>query len=335
MGLEHFAVEEVKVAGNRGTCGGANMAIQTLQEVLGIVKGQEPVYINHDLLHNKRLMEQLEQHSNLVHFHNDWNQVPEGAIAFISAHGAKAEFRQIAADKNLLLIDTTCPLVTRVHNLVKKATLAGKHVVYIGVAGHPEAEGAVSEVEPSNISLVQNAHEAHELLLPEDKPVVVYSQTTLLSDEISDTCHTLRIRKPGIQIPSRQDICYATDSRQTAVHQLTPLVDLLLVVGSPHSHNSQMLGQIGENSGIPAYSVDYPGDIQSSWFTENIRTVGLTSGASVLEEFFGEVLQWFQDQNPNLKVSNEHPVIEEVERTFTPSREARTVMELLRKRYPI
>ncbi len=310
-----FNVERVLVAGNRGPCGGVNMALEAANQVLDIVAGREPVYTNWDVVNNTPIMNELIG-KGLVNVRNNFDLVPNDSILFFSAHGVSPSFHEIAAQKNLLLIDVTCQLVSRVHSLVKKASREGKHVIYIGSNGHPETIGVTGEVTPEHITLVERAEDVSKLTLPEGE-MMVYSQTTLLPDEVLGIEQALQNKDPQIQIASRLDICYAMHNRQAAVeHLLGEDVDLLLVVGSKHSHNSQGLRHKGEKVSIPAYLVDEPEEIDMNWFLEDIRTVGLTSGASVLDRLLTPVIHWFQAQNPNITAAYEPQVIEEREMTF-------------------
>lgn len=287
-----LGVEEVLVAGNRGPCGGVNMAFEAANQVLDIVAGREPVYINWDLVNNKPIMEQYAARG-LINVKNDLSLVPDGSIFLFSAHGVPPSMHEQAKEKGLLTIDTTCQLVTRVHNLAKRAASEGQHVIYVGKNGHPETVGTMGEVPLGQITLVEKPEDVDNLILP-DIPKVVYSQTTLATDEIKDIMLGLR-NKFGetIKIPNRWDICYATDNRQAAVDELVTLTDLLLVVGSKHSHNSQELRRKGEKAGIPSYSVDAVGEIERSWF-DGIKKAGVTSGASVIEEYTQNVLNYFR-----------------------------------------
>lgn len=310
----NFCVETVLVAGNRGPCGGVNMALEAANQVLDIIAGRETVYANWDIVNNKPIMKGLENRG-LVNFKNDWSLVPDNSIVFASAHGVAPDFHEVALRKNCLAIDVTCQLVTRVHTLVKKAEKEGKRVVYVGARGHPEAKGVTGELRPESFTLIDPKDDARSVSLPEG-PKVVYSQTTLGTDEIKDIMAILRERFPDIEIPPRRDICYATDNRQAAVGKLLPMIDLLLVVGSRHSHNSQELRKKGEKVGKPAYSVDTPDEIGLDWFTPDIKNVGMTSGASVPDYLFLPILDRFKELNPNLVISFEPQVIPERDMTF-------------------
>lgn len=318
-------IKEVLVAGNRGACGGVNMALEAVNRVLEIVDGRETVYANWDIVNNMPIMEQLNLRG-LVSIKNDWDKVPESSIVFFSAHGVPSKFHEIAKEKKFIIIDATCQLVHRVHSLVKNAEKVGQHVVYVGVKGHPETIGVMGEVQVENINLVESMEDIEKLRLPE-KSTVVYSQTTLATTEIRQKLLKLKERFPDILIPSRLDICYAADNRQEAVSELIKLVDLLIIVGSKHSHNSEELRRIGERAKLPAFLIDSPKDINFQWF-DGIEKVGLSSGASVLEQNTENVLDWFRAQDVEIKYLPQ--VIDEKTMTFKlPQRS----IDLLKTRY--
>ncbi len=321
-----IGIEEILVAGNRGPCGGVNMAFEAANQVLDIVAGREPVYINWDLVNNKPIMERYAQRG-LVNVRNDLSLVPNGSIFLFSAHGVPPSIHEEAANKGLLTVDTTCQLVSRVHNLARNAAEKGQHVIYIGKDGHPETIGTMGEVPLGQITLVEKPEDIDRLELP-DVPKVVYSQTTLATDEIRDTMKALR-EKYGekVMIPNRWDICYATDNRQAAVDNLVTMADMLLVVGSKHSHNSQELRRKGEKAGLPSISIDTADEIERAWFN-GIKKVGITSGASVIEQYTEEVLEYFRRQGVPITMLSQ--VKEEKDMTFKLPKEN---IEALRARY--
>lgn len=322
--LRPFPVEKVLVAGDRGPCGGVNMALEAARQVLEIVNKENPgekIYSPWDIVHNRPVMDELK-HQGLTVFNHDWDLVPDGSIILLPAHGAAPRLYQIAEGKKCLVVDVTCQLVTRVHHLAMNA--AGKrrepkpeerrHVVYIGAQGHPETEGVLGELDQGTHTLIDQ--KKYSSLLPKERiqyleevinnlpegRKVVYSQTTLSPDDVDIIVDFLRQRVSDVEIPSRRDICYAMDNRWTAVRELLPRIDMLLVVGSKHSHNSQQLRLTGEKAGLPSYSVDQPEEINRSWFTPNLRRVGLTAGASVLEKYTEDVIEWFKVQNPSTQI---------------------------------
>ncbi len=323
-----LSVQELYVAGNLGPCGGVNMAIEAARQVLDIVDGREPVFSNWDLVNNKPLMDKFKKRG-LLSVQNNWDLAEDGSIVFFSAHGVPPTFRQIARERNYLVIDVTCQLVNRVHLLVNNAEAAGKHIVYIGVAGHPETEGVRGEVKAESLTLIESPEDLDRFELPKDKPLVCYSQTTQAPRIVGRINAGLRERYPEIEIPSRLSICYATDNRQDAVEALIPKVNGLVVVGSKHSHNSKELQNYGLEAGLPSYLIDLPEELDPGLF-KGIRRLGLTSGASVLEEYLTPVIDWFRDRNPQMLLYFEKQVREEKWMTFKlPEKD----IEALRARY--
>lgn len=316
MSIEQLNIEKVLVAGNRGGCGGVNMALEVVEQVLNIVDGRELVYTNWGIVNNKPITSELEERG-LHNVSNDFSKVPNGSIMIYSAHGVPPSFFDIAKEKDLTVVNATCQLVNRQHTLVRVAERAGKHTIFIGADGHPETVGVMGEVNPLNITLVEKVEDVDQLNLPKDKPKVVYSQTTLLPDEVVAIEEALKRSYPETEIPSRLDICYAMYNRQAAAEDLLQKgIQRMIVVGSKNSHNTQGLKKKGEKAGILSYTIDTPEEIQLSWFPSEVRVVGLTSGASVLDRFFIPVVQWFQDQNPNVGIEYQPQVIEEEEMTF-------------------
>ncbi len=291
------SISKVLLAGNRGPCGGVNMAFVAASEVLDLVDGREAVYTNRSIVHNTPVMKDLEERG-LINIQNDFDKLPQSAIVFLSAHGISPHVRTLLDQKNALVVDTTCVLVEKVHKKVVKAQAENQHVVYIGARNHPEPIGVLGELEEENYTFLdideQNA--AYEIALPKEKETVVYSQTTLSTAEVKDAQDTLKRRFPDIHIPDRSSICYATDNRQQAVDDLILKSDFLLVVGSPASHNSTELKEIGEEI-MPSVLIDTPEEIDTTWFRPGMRTIGITSGASVLEKYTKRVLDWFRNQN--------------------------------------
>jgi 4-hydroxy-3-methylbut-2-enyl diphosphate reductase len=290
-----LTVTEVLVAGNRGPCGGVKMAIEAADQVLDIVGGREPVYTNWDIVNNTPIMERLKARM-LINVQNDWDLVPDGSVVFFSAHGVPPSYKEIAQQRDFLTIDVTCQLVNRVHTLVKNAQNQGKHIVYLGKEGHPETVGVLGELDKDNTTFLEPASDITTLVLPKDKEVVVYSQTTLATDEVKGKQAELKSRFPGIIIPNRWDICPAVDARQMAAEDLlnNQRVDFWLVGGSPHSHNSLEVKRKGEKRDIPSVLIDSPIQIKRGWFTNGVKVVGATSGASEAEEDFQKILDWFR-----------------------------------------
>jgi 4-hydroxy-3-methylbut-2-en-1-yl diphosphate reductase len=318
-------IEQILLAGNRGPCGGVNMSLEATRQVLRIVDRREPVYTNNEIVHHMPVMEELYR-EGLVNFRNDWSVVPDNSIVLFSAHGVSPDYHRIAEEKNCLTVDVTCQLVTRQHSLVRKAEAEGRHIIYVGVSGHPETNGVMGEVEEENITLVENIEDAKKLTVSDEKEAVLYSQTTLSTDEIIEIQKEIG-KRPNVFIPARWDICYATDNRQAAVEALAPFADALLVVGSKKSHNSQELVRKGAKFGIPAYSADEAKDIDRSWFTDEIKTLGLTSGASVEERYLVDTIKWFIEENSDIRITKMFQARPENFMTFALPKKAITELE--------
>lgn len=331
---QHTFVEAIFVAGNRGPCGGVNMALEAAYQVLDIrdrVAGYrveaenigdiEPrfrIYSLWDIVHNKPVMAELAKRG-LISVNSRLDLIPRGSAAFKPAHGGPSWMDQYASEMGWHMIDVTCQLVTRVQNFSKRAESEGKHVIYIGVTGHPETIGVMGQLNPDNITLVERPEDVSSLILPGGKQKIVFSQTTLSPREVLKVEEVLLSKYPEVEIPNRLDICYATYNRQEAVNKLIEEdhINMLIVVGSQHSHNSKELRDLGLLSGIPSYLVDYPHELRVEWFAPWIKKVGATSGASVRDSFLSPVIDHILRMSP--KVSEpiyEDQVIPEADLTF-------------------
>lgn len=297
MSLEtgsQIGVETVLVAGNRGPCGGVNMANEATKQVLDFVDGREPVYTLWDVVNNIPSMKRHEKRG-LINVNRDWDRIPNGGILIFPAHGKPPSYAEIAEQKGLLTIDATCQLVTRVHALARRAQEAGRHVIYIGKKDHPETVGVLGELEPENVTFIEADTPIEEVELKEGVEAVVYSQTTLSTNDIRDQQGRLKLRFPEIVIPSRWDICPAVELRQGAAEDLLDHqpIDFFLVGGSQKSHNSRELQRKAEERGIPSALVDDPEQIKPEWF-KGVSVVGATSGASEEELDFQLILDFFR-----------------------------------------
>ncbi len=312
-----FGVDEVFIAGNRGPCGGVWKILRQLDVVLDELGDRAPLYINWNPVNNIPITESYEKR-NLRNFKNDWSKVPDGSLVIPSAHGVSPDFYKNAYDKKCVVVtDGTCQLVTRVHDLVKRAEGQGKHIIYIGKEGHPETMGVMGEVDSANITLVEEEADVAKLDFPKDKPKIVYSQTTLSTKEVARQYKALKELDPEIEIPSRTDICYATDSRQAAVDALVSKAQLLVIVGSGPSHNSTELMLIGQKAELPSFLIDYPHQVQPEWFVSGVRKVGVSSGASVPDYLMFPVVNKIVELNPGAIVTQEEQVQEEnLDRVF-------------------
>lgn len=321
-------IQEILIAGNRGPCGGVNMAIEATDQVLDIVGGREEVYIPWGIIHNRPVMTAYEKRG-VVNFNLDWSKLPDGSIVINPAHGAPPSFFKAAALKNCFVVDVTCQFVNKVQGLARKAEEAGKHVLYVGVCGHPETEGVRGQVKPENFTLIEKIADLEGLAVPEGVKAITYSQTTLATREIRAILEKLR-QNPSVEVPNRWDICYATDNRQEAVEKLANMVDSLVVVGSKHSHNSQMLTELGLKRGIDSHLVDYPEEMSEGWFKRKTLRVGVTSGASVPDYLTIPVVEWLRARSPEALVSWENQVRVEKRMTF---KLPQSQIDLLLERY--
>jgi 4-hydroxy-3-methylbut-2-enyl diphosphate reductase len=297
-------VKRLLLASPRGYCAGVERAVETVERALALYG--RPVYVRKQIVHNSHVVEDLRARGAV--FVDSLADVPEGATVVFSAHGIAPAVRREADELQLTTIDATCPLVTKVHAQARRYAEAGYTVVLIGHEGHEEVEGTLGEA-PEAIVLVQSAVDAERVSLPADKPLAYITQTTLSVDETGEIVAVLRRRFPQIEGPAREDICYATSNRQWAVKELVGQVDLLLVVGSPNSSNSQRLVDVARADGTAAYLVDDLGGIDERWL-EGCETVGLTSGASAPERLVADICAWFQARG--VEVSELAPVSEDV-----------------------
>jgi 4-hydroxy-3-methylbut-2-en-1-yl diphosphate reductase len=277
--------KRVLVAKPRGYCAGVDRAVEAVERALE--RHGPPVYVRKQIVHNVHVVETLAARGAV--FVDDTDEVPEGAIVVFSAHGVSPTVRQQAAARSLHTIDATCPLVTKVHQEAKRFAREGYDILLVGHAGHEEVEGTSGEA-PEHIRLVQNAQDAASVEVRDPEKVVWLSQTTLSVDETMETVRALRERFPALANPPSDDICYATQNRQTAVKAMAPRCDLVLVVGSVNSSNSVRLVEVARQNGAgAAHLIDYAPQIDDGWL-DGVETVGVTSGASVPEVLVRGVL---------------------------------------------
>jgi 4-hydroxy-3-methylbut-2-enyl diphosphate reductase len=274
----------VVLAQPRGFCAGVVRAIDIVERALK--KYGPPVYVRHEIVHNKFVVESLKAKG--ARFVETVDEIPDGAVAIFSAHGVSKEVEREASDRNLPVIDATCPLVTKVHNQGKRYVGQGRTVILIGHAGHPEVEGTMGQI-PGTVVLVQTVADVGMLDLPTDAPVAYVTQTTLSVDDTRDIIAALTRRFSDIQGPDTRDICYATQNRQGAVRDLCKVADLLLVVGATNSSNSNRLREIGEEVGIPSYLIADGSGLDPVWL-HGVETVGITAGASAPEVLVNDVI---------------------------------------------
>ncbi|MCA1834501.1 MAG: 4-hydroxy-3-methylbut-2-enyl diphosphate reductase [Actinomycetota bacterium] len=287
MGL---SVQRVLLAAPRGYCAGVDRAVETVEQALD--RFGSPVYVRKQIVHNMHVVRDLESKGAI--FVDELEQVPAGAHAILSAHGVAPEVYTEGRQRGLNVVDATCPLVTKVHNEAKKFAGEGCHIVLIGHEGHEEVIGTMGEA-PASITLIGSPEEARTVTLPSTDKVAYLSQTTLSVDETNEVIDALRERFPNIQAPPREDICYATQNRQTAVKQLAKDADVVLVIGSENSSNSRRLAEVAAAGGASAHLIDDDTQIQERWL-DGARTVGITSGASAPEWLVDRVVAWFRER---------------------------------------
>jgi len=281
-------VKRVLLASPRGYCAGVERAVETVERALRLYG--PPVYVRRQIVHNAHVVRELESRGAV--FVADETDVPEGATLVLSAHGVSPSVYARAEERRLNTIDATCPLVTKVHVQARRYAADGYAIVLIGHAGHEEVVGTMGEA-PRSISLVQSVEEAEALELPEGQEVAYVTQTTLSVDETAEIVSALRRRFPHMRAPQRDDICYATSNRQWAVKQMLDDVDLLLVIGSANSSNSNRLVEVARAAGVEAHLIEDETEIDETW-VDAAETVGLTSGASAPESLVVRVCDWFR-----------------------------------------
>lgn len=268
----------ILLASPRGFCAGVDRAIEVVEEALNTLG--PPIYVRHEIVHNKYVVEGLRKKG--VVFVDDVDEIPEGAVVIYSAHGVSKAVRAATKARNHRVIDATCPLVTKVHLEAARLDQEGYDILLIGHAGHVEVEGTLGQLPPGRITLVQNPEEAERVEVRNPEKVAFITQTTLSLDETEEVVSVLRRRFPNLRGPARDDICYATQNRQNAVKALLGRIDLLLVIGSKNSSNSNRLVDVARARGVEAHLIDDPGEIDPTWL-EGVRVVGLTAGASAPE----------------------------------------------------
>ena len=283
---------EILLAQPRGFCAGVDRAIAIVNQALSLFGA--PIYVRHEIVHNAYVVEDLRSRGAI--FIDDLRDVPRGATVVFSAHGVSPAVKEEADSLGLKVFDATCPLVTKVHVEVLKMRREGLKIIMIGHAGHPEVEGTMGQV-PDGIDLVEKVDDVAGLPYPSDTAVAYVTQTTLSVDETRDIVDALRNKYPGITQPKKQDICYATQNRQDAVKFMAPQVELVIVVGSPNSSNSNRLRELSEKLGVKSYMVDDPSQLQASWF-EKVRRVGLTAGASAPESLAQAIIEKIKELGP-------------------------------------
>ncbi|RZF56928.1 4-hydroxy-3-methylbut-2-enyl diphosphate reductase [Acinetobacter halotolerans] len=284
---------EIVLANPRGFCAGVDRAIAIVNRALECFN--PPIYVRHEVVHNKFVVDDLRQRGAV--FVDELDQVPDDSIVIFSAHGVSKAVQQEAEQRGLKVFDATCPLVTKVHIEVTRYAREGVEAILIGHAGHPEVEGTMGQYDLSKggaIYLVEDEQDVDDLMVKHPEKVAFVTQTTLSIDDTAKVIDALRLKFPQIQGPRKDDICYATQNRQDAVRDLAEQCDVVLVVGSPNSSNSNRLRELAERMGKSAYLVDNADQLEQAWFKADSK-IGVTAGASAPEILIKQVIQRLQD----------------------------------------
>jgi 4-hydroxy-3-methylbut-2-en-1-yl diphosphate reductase len=283
-------VQRVLLVSPRGYCAGVERAVDTVEQALELYGA--PVYVRKQIVHNQHVVHELEERGAI--FVDSEEEVPHGSTLVFSAHGVAPSVYENAAARGHHTIDATCPLVTKVHVQARRYAAEGYTIILVGHAGHEEIEGTMGEA-PDSIILIESIEDAEALELPEDTKLAYITQTTLSVDETAEIIATLRRRFPQIRAPQKEDICYATSNRQWAVKEMLPLVDLLLVIGSKNSSNSNRLVEVARANGVQSHLIEDETEIDEGWL-EGVETIGITSGASAPERLVVRVCDWFRSR---------------------------------------
>ena len=278
---------KIILANPRGFCAGVDRAISIVELALEIHGA--PIYVRHEVVHNRFVVNGLRERGAI--FVEELSEVPDGAIVIFSAHGVSQAVRQEAKDRNLKVFDATCPLVTKVHMQVARASKKGTKAILIGHKGHPEVEGTMGQYgnQEGGIYLIESIEDIANLPVAQNDDLTFMTQTTLSLDDTAETISALKDKYPAIQGPHKNDICYATTNRQQAVRELAKQSDLVVVVGSKNSSNSNRLAELASRMGVASKLIDDPNDIQPDWFN-GVQTIGVTAGASAPEELVQSVI---------------------------------------------
>ncbi|MBS0644619.1 MAG: 4-hydroxy-3-methylbut-2-enyl diphosphate reductase [Acetobacteraceae bacterium] len=301
----------VVLAQPRGFCAGVERAIEIVERALK--KYGPPIYVRHEIVHNRHVVEDLRQRGAV--FVDELDEIPAGAMTIFSAHGVARRVEEEAVERGLPVINATCPLVAKVHNEGRRYAKQDREIVLVGHAGHAEVEGTIGQI-PAKVYLVQTVEDVAKLEVKDPDKLAYITQTTLSVDDTRGIIQALMERFPTIVGPEVRDICYATQNRQQAVRDLAHDVDLLLVVGSKNSSNSNRLCEIGRELGKPSYLIDDADALKAEWFVD-IRTVGLTAGASAPEMLVQGVLDGLR-RFADIEVSTQPGVAEDVRFRFPP-----------------
>ena len=300
----------ILLASPRGFCAGVKRAIEMVE--LALKKHGAPIYVRHEIVHNKRVVEDLIKKGAI--FVEELNEVPKGSKVIFSAHGVAKEIKEQAKKFNHLTIDATCPLVSKVHKQTENYSKKGYKVILIGHRGHPEVIGIQGQIN-NEIIIIQNENEAQNLILKKDINLAYVTQTTLSIDDTKNIITILKRKFPNIIGPELEDICYATQNRQVAVNKLADNSDLVLVIGGENSSNTQRLAEIVQKKNIPVYRISCAEEIQKNWLNDK-KNIGITAGASSPEVLITEVINYLKDTLKNVKIIQVEGVKENI--TFKP-----------------
>jgi len=283
---------KIYLANPRGFCAGVDRAIEIVERA--IEKHGPPIYVRHEVVHNKYVVNNLKNKGAV--FVDEISEVPEGCVVIYSAHGVSQAVRKEANDISAIIYDATCPLVTKVHKEVIRRQKNNHQVILIGHAGHPEVEGTLGQSDDSSsITLVESVGDIDGLNFNQERDISYTTQTTLSVDDTSEVIEALQEKFPNIQSPKKSDICYATQNRQDSVKEVIKHSEILIVIGSKNSSNSNRLKEIADNQGKPAYLIDSSDDIDEQWL-DNINSVGITAGASAPEILVQEVVSFLMSK---------------------------------------
>jgi len=276
---------DVLIAAPRGFCAGVDRAIRIVE--LAIEKYGAPVYVRHEIVHNRFVVDNLKAKGAI--FVEELDEVPDGVPVVFSAHGVPKIVPQKAAERGLDYVDATCPLVSKVHRQAERLVEAGKHILFIGHAGHPEVIGTFGQVPPGGMTLVETVADAETVTADDPANLAFLTQTTLSVDDTAETIRVLQRRFPAIQGPRGEDICYATSNRQAAVKAISGECDAVIVIGAPNSSNSLRLVEVAEREGVKAMLIQRADDVDFAWL-DGVRTLGVTAGASAPEVLVRELI---------------------------------------------
>jgi 4-hydroxy-3-methylbut-2-en-1-yl diphosphate reductase len=290
---------KVLIAAPRGFCAGVDRAIQIVE--LALERFGAPVYVRHEIVHNRSVVERLRGLGAV--FVDELDEVPDDRPVIFSAHGVPKSVPTEAQSRGLTYVDATCPLVSKVHRQAQRLIAEGRHILFIGHAGHPEVIGTFGQVPEGSITLIETAEDVADLDIGEAQDLAFLTQTTLSVDDTAAIVEVLKARFPAIRGPRSEDICYATSNRQAAVKAIAPECERMIVIGAPNSSNSLRLAEVAERMGVPARLIERAADIDWEWLAQP-RTVGLTAGASAPEVLVREVVDALSER---FAVTEEQP----------------------------